>query len=281
MARYSKIVVAVDGSEPSLHALKESLKLSKEDVIAVSVAPRYEGDLSIAGGQNLSALLSEPCERALGKAQELAETEGVQISTACMVGEPYEEIVDLAESENVDLIVMGRSGNSFFARALIGSQARRVIGYSPVDVLVVPPEASIGLQKILLPTDGSKYSQKAGERALDFAKSYGGELTIVSVFDLCSKVSVSVPQVSPEMLSPIQEYVADFKSLAESQGIKTQGVVEQGRAEQKILDLAANHQIDLIIMGSHGRTGLDRLLMGSVTEKVIGHATCPVLVVKL
>ncbi|MFP3867898.1 MAG: universal stress protein [Desulfobacteraceae bacterium] len=281
MAKYSKILVAVDGSEPSLHALAESLKLSKEAVIAVSVAPRYEGDLSIAGGQNLSALLAEPCERALGKAQELAGTKGAQISTACMVGEPYEEIVDLAESEKVDLIVMGRSGNNFFARTLIGSQTRRVIGYSPVDVLVVPPAASISWEKILLPTDGSKYSQKAAERAVNVAKSYGGELTVMSVFDLCCKVSASELQLDQGVLDPLQEYVEEVKSLAKDQGVRAEGLVEQGRTEQKILDLAAEHKINLIVMGSHGRTGLDRLLMGSVTEKVIGNSPCPVLVVKL
>ncbi|MBW1917333.1 MAG: universal stress protein [Deltaproteobacteria bacterium] len=280
MARYSKILVAVDGSEPSLHALKESLRLSKDGLIAVSVAPRYEGDLRITGGQSLSALLAEPCERALGQAQKLAETEGAQISTACMVGEPYEEIVDLAEREKVDLIVMGRSGHSFLARTLIGSNTRRVIGYSPVHVLVVPPQATLNWQKILLPTDGSKYSQKAAERAVDFAKSYGGELTVVSVFDLCCKVSGPLPAVDQDMLSPIQGYVDEVKSLAEAEGIKTEGLVRQGRAEQIILDLVTEQKIDLVIMGSHGRTGLDRLLMGSVTERIIGNSTCPVLVVK-
>ncbi|HID28438.1 MAG TPA: universal stress protein, partial [Desulfobacterales bacterium] len=75
-------------------------------------------------------------------------------------------------------------------------------------------------------------------------------------------------------------YVDEVKNEAEKRGIKTEGLMEQGSAFQKITDLAKEEKADLIIMGSRGRTGLNRLLMGSVTEKVIGHSPCPVLVVK-
>ena len=72
----------------------------------------------------------------------------------------------------------------------------------------------------------------------------------------------------------------DVKNKAASEGVKAEGIVQEGEAYKNIIDIAGKKKAGAIIMGSHGRTGLKRLLMGSVTERVIGHAPCPVLVVK-
>lgn len=276
MVKYSRILVAVDGSEASLNALKESFRFSNDSITVVSVAPPYEGDLRVVG-EDLQALLREPCDQALGKAAALAEAEGMAIKTVCVMGEPHESIVELAETENCDLIVMGPQGQNGLARVLIGSTTRRVIGYSPLDVLVVPPHSRLGWEKIMVPTDGSAYSQKAAARALDLAQEYGSEITVLSVLDLRSQRLLSVGK---ELTAREQEYIQEVTSMAVAQGTKAEGLVQQGRVDQVITDLARERNVNLIVMGSHGRTGLTRLLMGSVTEKVICYAPCPVLVVK-
>ena len=76
MGMYTKLLVAVDGSDSSLHAFKEALRISKKDVMVLAVAPPYSGDLRVMGSSDLSELIKEPCEIALDKAMDMAEDEG-------------------------------------------------------------------------------------------------------------------------------------------------------------------------------------------------------------
>ena len=283
MGRYKKILVAIDGSETSLHALRESLKLATNEkswITVVSVVPHYTGDLDLLAVGNIIASMRKPYEDALSKAKEIAEIERGLIKTVCEEGEPYERIIDLANAENCDLIVMGRRGLRRLERVLVGNVTATVIGYSNTDVLVVPRDTSIGWQRILLTTDGSKYSIAATRRAIDFAKSYGGELKVISVVDVPAEFYGEAPQVVDDMIKKAKNYVEEVRRQAEIEGIKIETYVREGESYLAITDLARKQDINTIVMGSHGRTGLKRLLMGSVTEKVIGHSPCPVLVVK-
>jgi nucleotide-binding universal stress UspA family protein len=279
---YKKLLVGVDGSEISLHALKESFRLAREDILVVAVAPPYSGDLRPMGVSDLGKLLREPCEAALAKATALAEAEGVQIRSVCVMAEPYEAIVELAEEEGRDLIVLGVRGASFAERLLVGSTTARVIGLSSQDVLVVPEKASIGGERLLLATDGSEYSRKAAQRAIDLVQCSGGTLKVVSVLEISSHIYAVAPEVAEEKIKLPKQYVEEVKQQAAARGIITEDFVRESESAYEVItELARDKDIDLIIMGSHGRTGLKRLLMGSVTERVIAHAPCPVLVVKL
>ncbi|MBI5049599.1 MAG: universal stress protein [Nitrospirae bacterium] len=283
MGRYRKILVAVDGSETSLHALKESFKLAMNEgswITVVSVVPSYSGDLDTVAIGNIMATMRKPCEDALFKAQKLAEQERATIKTVCEEGETYERIIDLAEAENFDLIVMGRRGLRRLERVLVGSVTAKVIGYSHIDVLVIPKNTEVGWNRILLTTDGSKYSEAAARKAIDFTKSYRGELKVISVVDVPSELYAESPKTVEDLISKAKVYVEDVKKKAGAAGIKTETFVREGEAYQKITDLAREQNVNTIVIGSHGRTGLKRLLMGSVAEKVIGYTPCPVLVVK-
>ena len=284
MGRYGKILVAIDGSDSSMHALQESLKLAFKEgsrITVVSISPRFEGDLSLVGVGNISAALKNPCEIALSKAKEMARSSGVSIRTVCEEGEPYERIIDVAEAENCDLIVMGTKGVSGLERVLVGSVAAGVIGHSQRDVLVIPAKSQIGWQRILVTTDGSKYSKAAAERAVNYAKVYGGELTVVAVVDAPAELSGVSPAAVEDMIRKAKRYVGEVKSQADSAGLKTETFVLEGEdAYRKITEFAKEHNINIIVMGSHGRTGLSRLLIGSVAEKIIGYAHCPVLVAR-
>ncbi len=282
MGLYRKILVAIDGSDSSMHALQESFKLASKEgsrITVVSVSPRYEGDLSLVGVGNIKAALKNPCEIALSKANEMARSLGVSIRTVCEEGEPYERIIDVAEAENCNLILMGTKGVSGLERVLIGSVAARVIGHSQRDVLVIPAKSEIGWQRILVTTDGSKYSKAAAERAINFAKVYGSELTAVAVVDAPAELYGVSPAAVEDMIRKAKIYVGEVKSQADSAGLKTETFVLEGEeAYRKITEFAKERNINIIVMGSHGRTGLRRLLIGSVAEKIIGYAHCPVLV---
>lgn len=283
MGRYRKILVAIDGSQTSLHALEESFKLAQNEgswITAVSVIPAYTGDLDLVAVGNIMAAMRKPCDEALVKAKELADKHRALIKTVCEEGEPHERIIDLAQAENCDLIVMGRRGLRRLERVLVGSVTARVIGYSPIDVLVIPRDTNVDFKKVLFATDGSKYSKSAEKKAIDFAKSYGGEIAVISVVDVPSEFYAESPKTIEELVNKAKGYVEDVKREAQSEGVKAETIVREGEAYQVITDLAKKLDAGIIVMGSHGRTGLKRLLMGSVTEKVIGHTPCPVLVAK-
>ncbi len=283
MGRYRKILVAVDGSESGFHALRQSFNLAGDEkswITVVSVVARFEGDLELVGVRDIRTALRQPCEKALSAASSIAQTERALIKTVCEEGEIYERIVDLADAEICDLIIMGRKGTGRLEKTLVGSTTARVIGHSRRDVLVVPENARIGWNKILVATDGSRYSRMAVERAIDFAKSYGGQLRAVSVVDVPPEFYAEAPNAVDDMIARAKEYVDDISKQAAHAGVKVQAFVGEGEAYRIITDLARREDVNVITMSSHGRTGLRRLLMGSVAEKVIGLAPCPVLVVR-
>jgi nucleotide-binding universal stress UspA family protein len=281
MAKYKKLLVAIDGSQSSLHALEESFKLSKEGTLAVSVVPPYTVDLRVDAEGDIHSLLKEPCETALTKAHEMSQATSAEVFGICAMGQPHERIVDLSESEGCDLIVVGAKGMLSLEKAFMGDVTAKVIGYSVKDVLVVPERATLGLDRILLSTDGSVYSRRATARAMDFAESYGTELLVVSIVEISAEVYSIAPEVVERKVTEAEEYLAGIKKQAEARSIKYRDFVRDSEAPYDIItEIAQEEQAGLIVMGSHGRTGLTRILMGSTVERVIAEAPCPVLVVK-
>jgi len=281
---YAKIIVAADGSPSSLNALRQAFLIEKDWVTVACIAPPYEGDLELLDlgllREDVQSLMMAPCDKALAAAEEIAAREQASIKTVCEYGKPHEGIVDIAEARGCDLIVMGRKGYGVIERALMGSVTARVIGFSPLDVLVIPQGASLGWERILLATDGSEYSKNATIRAMALAKNYGSELKVVSATDVAPEIHAESPGLAEKLCEGPRYCVADVREQALRMDVHPDCVVRQDKAYKAILSLAEQQKANLVVVGSHGRTGLKRLLMGSVTERVIGHSTCPVLVVK-
>lgn len=282
MSFYRNILVGVDGSAESLHALAEALKIpGVKSVSAISVAPPYEGDLRLVGVNRAKTLLREPCDTALAQAQELAAQAGVTVTTACLIGLAHEEVVNFAEANHCDLIVMGTKGQGFLERVLLGNVTRRVIGFTKRDVLAVPARASLGWRKIMLATDGSPNSRPATNRALELAQAYGAALKILSIMEVPSRFSGNAGELLAALLKEREQLLAQLRQEAESLRIDVEVFLSQGYPARTIVAQAQRTGVNLIVMGSHGQTGLGRLLMGSVAERVMGLAPCPVLVVKI
>jgi nucleotide-binding universal stress UspA family protein len=237
--------------------------------------------LRVGAEGEIQKMLKEPCETALNKAAEMAKDAAAEVFGICAMGLPHERIVDLSESENCDLIVMGAKGMLSLEKTLMGDTTAKVIGYSVKDVLVVPVNTTLGFGKILLSTDGSEYSRRATARALDFAESYGTELDVLSVVEISEEIYSIAPQVVEDKVQKTEKYLAGIRKQAESRGIKGKDFVrDSSEPYNKIIELAKKQNVGLIVLGSHGRTGLKRFLMGSSAERVIAEAPCPVLVVK-
>jgi nucleotide-binding universal stress UspA family protein len=283
MGLYRKILVAFDGSESSVNALHQAFTLANDEkswITVATIVPSYEGDLDLTGVKDIHKTLLHTGEEILSKARAIAEKERALIKTVLEEGVPYEKLVDVAEEGNAGIIVIGRRGKSRLERAFVGSVTARVIGHSSKDVLVVPENASIGWKKIFLATDGSRFSGSATDKAINFAQSYGSEFAVISVVDVPSEFYAEAPKAVEDLIKKAKEFVAAVKEKAEASGIKASTFVGEGEAYEVITNTALREKADVIVMGSHGRAGIKKILMGSVTEKVIGYAPCPVLVVK-
>lgn len=283
MGRYRKILVAFDGSPDSKNALRQAIRLAGAEgcwIKVLAVAPSYEGDLELVGVRNIGEVVKGTAEDLLSDAEDIARAERGSIMTGLEQGEAYERIVEVAKSENCDLVMIGRRGKHRLERMLMGTVTAMVIGYSPVDVLVVPGEVELGWRNILACTDGSKYSESAVKRAMDYAKAHEGRLTVLSVVFINDEFYALSPDAVDRLIEKSWKGLEEIRREADDMGVNADFLVRDGEPHQRIIEVAANSGAEVVFMGSHGRTGFRRLLMGSVTEKVVGLADRPVLVVK-
>ena len=140
------------------------------------------------------------------------------------------------------------------------------------------------IKKILVPTDGSDYSIHAAEYAISIAKTHDAQIMVVYVLDEVvidrfSKITER-EDIEKELKADGQRYVNFILGLAEKEGVKASSLIVEGRPFEQIVHLSDGLEMDLIVLGTYGRRGAERILIGSVAERVIEYAHCPVLVVK-
>ena len=142
------------------------------------------------------------------------------------------------------------------------------------------------MKKILVPFDGSGYSEKAFEKGLEIAEKFGSELIVMTVVQ--SKISDSAG-MSLERMQEIQDEKEDMattmlKKLEGKANAKNVSfsikIIHNPSSSEGIVNYADSNNIDLVVMGSHGRTGFRKIVLGSVASGVVGHSKCPVLITK-
>ncbi len=270
-ARWGKLMVCTDGSDEGQNAVALTLELARvcdSQVFAVQVlqvVPEFQ-----AVAPDLRATLERGIQENMAVIKAAADKLGVSLKLVMPQGQlPHAAIVAAAEKIGPDLIIMGRCGKTALARILMGNVTARVIGHSPVNVLVVPRGAALAFQRLLVASDGSTYSDAAWKLALSMAKQAKSRL-----------IGVAVAPEEGDIIES-QAIIRRMLTAASRAGVPCKGVNPQGVApDTGIVQQAIKNEVDLIIVGSYGRTGLKKLLMGSVTERVIGGSPCPILVVK-
>jgi nucleotide-binding universal stress UspA family protein len=271
VSKLDKLLLATDRSAFSEGAVREAMNFANKcssRLYVVSVLetnPEYE-----TIGASVYQKEEEEATRYLESVRARASQEGLYYcETALLYGEePCQCIIDEALERNVDMIVIGRRGWRGLMKVLMGEVAAKVVGHAPCKVLVVPRAARIECRNILVATDGSEHSAAAASEAIGIAKRCGSNIIAVS--------SVH----SEEELGEAKANVKKVVELAQKEGIPVEALTPIGRSHDVIVETAGGRGVDLIVMGTYGKTGLKKLLMGSSTEKVIGHASCAVLVVR-
>jgi nucleotide-binding universal stress UspA family protein len=270
-APWDKLMVCTDGSAEGQNAVAVTLELAQACgsqvlvVQALEIAAEFQ-----AVAPDLRGIVVQEAQKNMVDIEAAAAKLGVPIKPLMPEGQlPHAAIVAEAERLRPDLVILGRCGKTALARLLMGNVAARVIGLSPVNVLVVPRGAAVGFRRILVASDGSPHSDAAWKLALAMAKQAGSQLIAVAVAPEEGNI-IEAKAIMQRLLS------AASRARMPLKGVSPQGVAP----DTGIVQQAIKNEVDLIIMGSHGRTGLKKLLMGSVTERVIGQSPCPILVVK-
>ncbi len=274
VGRFETIVLATDGSEYSAApeaAAREMARQCGARLLVTRVVltnPEYE------------ALVPDRVQKAEAEAQkqieqiaEDARAAGVRAETVLRQGsDPYHEVVRVANDRHADVIVIGRRTRSDLARMMVGDSTAKVIGLATCSVLVVPRDTKMPEKGILVATDGSRLGDAAAYSAVRLVSKCGLPLTVISVVG---------EDGDAEERSEAQAAVERVQNEASKEQVEVEAMLEEGRrADTVIITTAKRRDADMIVVGSHGRTGLSRLMMGSVSERVIGSAECPVLVVK-
>ena len=227
---------------------------------------------------------------------------GFNLTHQLLVGSPKQEINEFARRWAADLVVVGSHGHSAIARLLVGSVAQGVLRSAPCSVEIVRLDAagtvrSAHSMKILLATDGSGYSNAAARSVAARVWPADSELRIMSVAELPpilpnQMTDASLSAIYPQSL--LQELTLFAETQAEEAVQKAREILRGssvrvaeaaftliGDARLAILDEAKDWGADLIVLGAHGRHGLARVLLGSVSESVAVHAHCSVEVIRL
>ncbi|MFZ5797527.1 MAG: universal stress protein [Desulfobulbus sp.] len=282
MANYRKILVAYDGSASAKNALAVAADIAKKDkcwIKVLAVVPDYQGDLDLIGVSNIKETIEGPGQKLLTEAKQLAEGHGVHVYTNLEQGEPYERIVQVAAEEKCDLIVMGRSGLSHLERTLMGGVTARVIGHTDKNVLIVPEDAGLDFRRVLVAADGSENSAAAVRHAVAVARDHGSGLAAVSVVHTDEEMIALAPEHIQHLSDQARNNLQDVVEICDAEGVAVETFVREGEPHEEITKVAKEIGASVIVMGTHGRKGLGRLLMGSVTERTIGYAPCPVLII--
>lgn len=286
---YNSIVVGYDESLSSKAALKEAsrwVKMHGGKLFLIHAVYFDQEEFAILPSQMEKRFESgaHACRLAKTAIQSEFGLNGSVESLVCE-GEPPDVIVETAREKNADLIALGTYGRKGLKRLLMGSVTSQVILNSSCDVLVVNKECAQCTGKytsLLVPFDGSDSSKKALARACELSRLDNGEITVIYVIPRYEEMMdfFKTETINKSLFQEAEKILEVAKKIAATLGVQIKAVVQEGHAGEKIAEISGTLKNDLIVMGTHGWRGMNRAIMGSTAERIIAHASRPILIVR-
>jgi nucleotide-binding universal stress UspA family protein/predicted transcriptional regulator len=289
----NKVVVPLDGSKLAESILPWATLLARElgaSLLLVRVAPSHSTAEYIARGvqKRQTSRGWRDAELYLDQVKRRLEPEGIDVHSRVREGLVADNILDVAEEEGASLIALATHGRRGIARFFLGSVAEGLIHDSRVPLFLVPADASRRgrrqpLRRLLVPLDGSSLS----ERALEYAGDLAGRRPIVlfravSAEDIEADASNTLLVEHEEFTAAersARDYLEGIAKKLQRAGHRPELMTARGRPAQEIAIAAHAADADLIVMTTHGRTGAERLRLGSIADEVVRHGDLPVLLV--
>jgi nucleotide-binding universal stress UspA family protein len=298
---FKRVIVGMDGSTEALNAAQEAFRLGLLEAPAtVELASVLDRGFSLfaSAGVEQNRLEELALKQQLEPAREVLEGEGVTVSQMrVLCGKAAPCLAGLANSENFDLLVLGHQALGRVTRLLMGSVSEQLVGATPAAVLVCPwldgeqSENAAQSRPIVVPTDLSRAAERGLETATELAKAQGRELILLCCvpqsLDVEIDPSTGVGTFLQRYEKACRDYVSEVQSRLEARaadlrahGLKVQALVRQDDLPHAVLSICAEVDAGLIVMGSHGRTGVARWLLGSQAIGVLRESRWPVLIMK-
>jgi len=291
------ILVATDFSETASLALDRAIEFAVRHQSEIALVHVMQPDIPplaapemIVIPPNYEDMLRDASSEGLTNAAQRAHESGVRVSQYLEQGRAATRITACADSVAADLIIIGTRGNTGFKRLLLGSVAEEVVRIADQPVLTVHPGDDRPIEpvrKLLFPTDFSPAAEQALIAAnLILAGSEDAEIILVHTYHIASTV---VPLggfgkgASPLFVGNAHQLAAQATEPSvealRSKGFRVEVVIERGDPAEIVTELAAERDVDVIVMGTRGHSKLRQLLLGSTAERIVEHAPCPVLTV--
>lgn len=278
MTDIKHILLAYDFSDGAKVAVKEAFHLAKSFGAKVSVVHVMDKNISDDFLIPLSAELETKIDEMIR--QDLGSSQGVEINDILVKkGMPYADVLKVAHDLDCDLIVVGAHGSSLLQQVFLGSVAEKIVRLSSVPVFVAREDSSRQCKKILIPIDTSD----ASEVSIDYAKPYAAKLNaqmqLISVVDVSSfGYYIEYESILKAAMDKAREKLT---ALKEKHGITTDVLVLEGNAKKTLSETVEKDKgIGLVMMSTHGRTGFNRFVIGSVAEHVVRHIPCSIVTLK-
>jgi nucleotide-binding universal stress UspA family protein len=258
--------------------------------VAAMLAKRTKAELVIAHAWHIPAIgvegaygFGRPDDVARDAQEQLEETVSAIDGAKCKLlhGTPWKEIVSLLEKEKFDLCVIGAQGRTGLARVLLGSVAEKVVRHAPCSVLAVrADDMPKPFEHALVPTDFSDSARHALAYAATVIPA-DGVITLLHVLEVPSSYGGGLPdkagrELDERVTKQLEREASHVKSKA-----RIETIYRVGSPGAELLHAVDRDKtVDLVVMGSHGRSGIKEAVVGSVAEKTVRHARCPVLVTR-
>ena len=280
-------LLAVDGSDNSyeaVHTLKYFARAEQLTLLHALNVPRPAYPMMLPEVaeeiyKTLEQSMREDGERLLNRVQSLLQTQAGPSTKHLRIGSPAEVIVSMAEEQKTDLIVMGARGLGPFKERLLGSVSHRILTLAHCATLIVngPVKA---MKQILLPLQGP-FDAEAAIRFLQLKPFHDAvELTLLTVLPSTEPPwpgDAAAAAASTEILEEQADYIEGVAERLRAIGYQAHGVAVVGIPSTMILQEATTLRSDLILMGTRGRQGMTRFVLGSVSHAVLHKTPCPVL----
>lgn len=294
-----RVLVAIDGSEAASRAVDLACAVPWPHGTGIVVIEAVESGKGLYGGLwptaamvevgHLEAEVGSAAERDVTGAAERLARPGLTVETAVLRGRPASAISERARVMGADLIVVGSRGHGRIGTMKLGSISSELIDHAPAPVLVARGTC---IDRVLLAWDGSACAGRAADLLPTWPVFAGSSIRVVSVADIEVPWWTGFPEPgSPELMPTFveaadatrrhrDELVVGMTDTLRGAGLNATADGLEGDAATEIIARAKATGTDLIVLGTHGRTGLARLVIGSVARNVLHHATCSVLIVR-
>lgn len=285
---FRKILCPTDFSAGSQHALQIATRMARETKAQLVIAhawyiPATAYSLEAPFPPYVAQTIVDDAQRALDATVSEAIAAGATNTTGKLFsGLPWMKIVDELESGDYDVCILGSHGRSGLARVLLGSVAEKVVRHAPCSVLAVRKDEPF--EHALVPTDFSESAAFAVDLATTLVGP-SGRITLLHVIEVPVAYSgeITIADFARDLdrhaTAALDNELARIKRVAPGLKVDARSRIGYPGA-QALAALDDDPTVELVVMGSHGRTGIKRALMGSVAEKVVRHARCAVLVAR-